>query len=209
MITTQTRTPTALPAPARDLRPSSSARGLALVAGGVLFAVGNLLHPLTHDDSAHEYPTWVLAHVLFGIGAVLIAAGMGVLARRFAGSRTGLVGLGTTWLGMVLIPGGVVLEAWVRPLMDHAGFAAVEDATMAYSTLAGTATMVGPALITIAAIRHRLLPLWVALSFSGITVGALLYPVLPKEGYGIIPGTLLLGIGVAVAGWLSRSPAAE
>ena len=39
-----------------------------------------------------------------------------------------------------------------------------------------------------------------------ITVGALLYPVLPKEGYGIIPGTVLFGIGIAVAGWLSRSP---
>jgi hypothetical protein len=30
--------------------------------------------------------------------------------------------------------------------------------------------------------------------------------VLPKEGYGIVPGTVLFGIGIAVAGWLSRSP---
>jgi hypothetical protein len=37
-------------------------------------------------------------------------------------------------------------------------------------------------------------------------VGALLYPVLPKEGYGIIPGTVLFGIGIAAAGWLSRNP---
>jgi hypothetical protein len=191
--------------PARDFRPSVNLRGLTLVAGGALFAVGNLLHPLEHGGTAHEYPTWVAAHVVFGIGAVLIAAGMTVLTRRFAASRTGLVGLGITWLGMVLIPGGVVMEAWVAPLMDHHGFAAVEEASMVYTMLAGTSNLVGPALIAIAAIRHRLLPLWAALAIPGITVGALLYPVLPKEGYGIIPGTVLFGIGIAVAGWLSRS----
>jgi hypothetical protein len=76
----------------------------------------------------------------------------------------------------------------------------------AYTMLAGTSNLVGPALITIAAIRHRLLPLWAALSISGITVGALLYPALPKEGYGIIPGTVLFGIGIAVAGWLAHRP---
>jgi hypothetical protein len=98
----------------------------------------------------------------------------------------------------------VVLEAWARPLMDHSGFAAVEDASMAYTMIAGTSNLIGPALITIAAIRHRLLPLWAALPISGITVGALLYPVLPKEGYGIIPGTVLFGVGIAAAAWVSR-----
>jgi hypothetical protein len=59
-----------------------------MVTGGVLFAVGNLLHPLQHNDTAHEYPTWVAAHVVFAIGAILIAASMTVLTRRFAASRT-------------------------------------------------------------------------------------------------------------------------
>ena len=194
------------PAPVRDLRPGYRLRALTMVAGGALFAVGNLLHPLTHDDSAHESPTWVAAHVVFAIGAILIAASMTVLTRRFAASRTGLVGLGITWLGMVLIPGGALMEAYVRPLFDHHGFLAIEEATLAFTMLAGTSNLVGPALIAVAALRNRLLPLWVALAIPGITVGALLYPVLPKEGYGIIPGTVLFGIGIAVAGWLSRSP---
>ncbi len=197
--------PTA-PALVRDHRPGYRFRALTMVAGGTLFAVGNLLHPLTHDDHAHESSTRVAAHVVFAIGAVLIAASLTVLTRRFAASRTGLVGLAISWLGLVLIPGGALMEAYVRPLFDHHGFAAVVEATLGFTMLAGTSNLVGPALITIAAIRNRLLPLWVSLSISGITVGALLYPVLPKEGYGIIPGTVLFGIGMAVAGWLSRSP---
>jgi hypothetical protein len=205
MTTLSDRPTLSTPAPA-DHRPGTQVRALSVVAGGALFAVGNLLHPLTHDETAHESPTWVVAHVVFGIGALLIAAGMTVLTRRFAASRTGLLGLGITWLGMVLIPGGALMEAFVRPLMDHHGFMAVEEATLGFTMLAGTSNLVGPALIAIAAIRNRLLPLWVSLAIPGITVGALLYPVLPKEGYGIIPGTVLFGIGIAVAGWLSRSP---
>ncbi len=199
--------PAPAPASVRDLRPTMRTRALTMVAGGTLFAVGNLLHPLTHDHTAHASPTWVAAHVVFAVGAVLIAASMTVLTRRFAGSRTGLAGLGITWLGMVLIPGGAVMEAYVRPLTDHHGFAEIEQATLAFTMLAGLSNLIGPALLTLAAIRNRLLPLWVSLCFSGITVGALLFPVLPKEGYGIIPGTVLFGLGMAVAGWLSRSPA--
>jgi len=176
-----------------------------MVAGGTLFAVGNLLHPLEHNDTAHTSPTWVAAHVVFAVGAVLLAASMTVLTRRFAGSRTGLVGLGVTWLGMVLIPAGAPMEAFVRPVTDHSGFADIEQATLAFTMLAGFSNLIGPALLTIAAVRNRLLPLWVSLSFSGITVGALLYPALPKEGYGIIPGTVLFGLAMAAAGWLSRS----
>ncbi|MGY1722769.1 hypothetical protein [Blastococcus sp. SYSU DS0533] len=191
----------------RDHRPSDARQATAMAAGGVLFAVGNALHPLTHDDGATQAATWELAHVLFGLGALLIAASLGVLLRRFAGSRLGVVGLGVLWLGMVLIPAGAVMEAWVRPLFDHHGFSAIEEATLPFTMLAGFSSMIGPALVAVAAIRHRLLPLWAALAIPGITVGALLVPVMPAEGWSIIPGTVLFGLGMAAAGWLSRTPA--
>ena len=35
----------------------------------------------------------------------------------------------------------------------------------------------------------------------------LLVGVLPVEGYGIIPGTIVFGLGMAAAGWVSRRPA--
>ena len=203
-LPTLATTPTPTPTPTPDHRPSLRTRALVLTTGGVLFAVGNALHPLSHDDAAPQAATWVVAHVLFAVGAILIAAGMTALTRRFAVSKVGLVGLGVSWLGLVLIPAGALLEAYVRPLMDHHGFAEIEEATLAFTMIAGFSNLIGPALMTVAAVRHRLFPRAVSLSFAGLTVGALLVPALPEEGYGIIPGTVLFGLGVAAAGWLSR-----
>jgi hypothetical protein len=73
--------------------------------------------------------------------------------------------------------------------------------------LAGTSTLLGPLLIAIGALRNRLLPVPVALALPAITLGALLVGVLPVEGYGIIPGTIVFGLGMAAAGWVSRRPA--
>jgi hypothetical protein len=188
-----------------DRRPSQYLKAMTVVAGGVLFAVGNLLHPLTHDDAAAAAPTWVAAHVVFGIGALLIAGGIGALARRFRGSVTGLIGLAVMWLGMVLIPGGTALEAFVRPLFDHHQFEAIEEATFAFSNVAGTATILGPVLVAIAGLRHRLFPVVVCIAPVAITLGALLTPAMPAEGYSIIPGTVVFGLGVAAAAWLSRN----
>lgn len=204
MTTTRSPLPILSDSPVPDHRPSLRTRALVLTAGGVLFAVGNALHPLEHDDAAPHAATWVAAHVVFAVGAILIAAGMTALTRRFAVSKVGLVGLGVSWLGLVLIPAGALLEAYVRPLMDHHGFADIESATLGFTMIAGFSNLIGPALMTVAAVRHRLFPRLVSLSFAGLTLGALLVPALPKEGYGIIPGTVLFGLGIAAAGWLSR-----
>ena len=40
-----------------------------------------------------------------------------------------------------------------------------------------------------------------------ITVGAMLVSVLPVEGHGIIPGTVVFGLGMSAAGWVSRHSA--
>ncbi len=198
--------PSTAPAAAADHRPSPSLRGLAVTAGGVLFAVGNALHPLQHSEEAHQAATWVAAHLVFGLGALLIAAGAGALGARFARSRAATIGLSVLWVGLTLIPAGVLMEAYVAPAMHH-GFAAVEEASLWFSVLAGTANLLGPLLIAIGALRHRLLPAPVSVALLGLPVGGVLAGVLPVEGYGIIPGTVAFGLGIAAAGWLSRTPA--
>jgi hypothetical protein len=45
----------------------------------VLFAVGNALHPLEHNDGAPDAPTRLAAHPTSGAGALLMAAGIGAL----------------------------------------------------------------------------------------------------------------------------------
>ncbi|PRY39357.1 hypothetical protein LY71_12126 [Geodermatophilus tzadiensis] len=203
-------TATALPTPSTpapavaDHRPGLPLRGLAVTAGGLLFAAGNALHPMEHSAAAHSAATWVAAHVVFSAGALLIAAGAGALAARLAPSRVATVGLAVLWVGLTLIPVGGYTEAYVAPAL-HDGFAAIEEATLWFSALAGTATLLGPLLIAIGALRHRLLPAPVALSLVALPVGGVLAGVLPVEGWGIIPGTVVFGLGIAAAGWSSRS----
>ncbi|TNM67176.1 hypothetical protein FHN55_11805 [Streptomyces sp. NP160] len=143
----------------------------------------------------------------FAAGALFIAAGLGVLAHRFRSSRTGLVGLAVTWVGMVLVPVSSVAEAYVRPLMGHEGYHAFEEAAVGFSSVAGIATLLGPVLLAAVALRRRLLPPLVSIALVGMTTGLLVSPALPAEGYGVIPGTVVFGLGVAAAGRLSREPA--
>ena len=57
--------------------------------------------------------------------------------------------------------------------------------------------------MAVGALKHRLLPVPVALALPGVTLGGLLVGVLPAEGYGIIPGTVAFGLGMAGVGWAS------
>ncbi|MGQ4619075.1 hypothetical protein [Nocardia sp. R7R-8] len=61
-------------------------RAYALIAGGVLFAVGNALHPLEHSEAAELASTWAAAHMTFTVGAVLLAAGLGVVTSSWTGT---------------------------------------------------------------------------------------------------------------------------
>ena len=186
-------------------RSSTPLGSLAVVAGGVLFAIGNAMHPLRHDHAALESPTWLPAHLVFGAGALLMAAGIGALFRLLSPSRLAVAGLSVLWIGLVLMPIGSILEGYIARAMEHDAFHDLETSLLWHSMLAGTSTILGPVLIAIGALRNRLLPVPVALMLPAITVGALAVGVVPVEGYGIIPGTVLFGLGMACIGWISRS----
>jgi len=190
-----------------DHRAGPSLRAGSVIAGGVLFAVGNALHPMEHDDAALSAPTWAAAHVTFAAGALLVAGGTSVLAARLAPSRVAQLGLGVLWLGLVLMPVSSALEAYVAPAMGSHAFHHLEESIAWFSALAGLATLLGPVLMAIGAVRHRLLPRLVALALLGTTIGLLVSPAVAKEGYALIPGTVVFGLGIAAAGWLSRRPA--
>ncbi|SHN44025.1 hypothetical protein SAMN05443668_11022 [Cryptosporangium aurantiacum] len=192
------------PTEAPDHRAGLRMRALAVVAGGVLFALGNALHPWEHNEAALTYPTWVLSHLTFAAGALLIAAGSGALAQRLAPSRVALVGLGLLWLGMVLMPVGAYAEAYVAPAVDQDVFAGIEESAAILNVVYALPVLLGPLLIAFGTLRHRLLPVWVSLALQGTLIGAVLGPALPKEGYGIIPGTVVFGFAIAAAGWAAR-----
>ncbi|WP_063043507.1 hypothetical protein [Nocardia pseudovaccinii] len=53
--------------------------GLRADRRGVLFAVGNALHTLEYSEAAEQASTWAAAHLTLTVGAVLLAAGLGVV----------------------------------------------------------------------------------------------------------------------------------
>jgi hypothetical protein len=111
-------------------RTATRAGGAALVAGGVLFAVGNLLHPLQHDDEAYRQATWEAAHlvILASIPLLLLAipALHEALRRRGAG-RTSVAAAVLAVVGYVGMAGGMAAEAFVAPKLGHEGMKDLES----------------------------------------------------------------------------------
>ncbi|MBL7499219.1 hypothetical protein I6A84_23160 [Frankia sp. CNm7] len=189
-------------APVPGTADDTRTRRAMLGAGGLLFAVGNLLHPLEHNEAAEHAATWAAAHVIFAIGAVLIAAGLPLFARRFGAGRLAAVARVLTWVGFVTMPANAVVEVFVAPNVDHETLHAVEsDMTVAAAPL-GFAFILGVLLFGVAALRAGgpLRPVGTVLAAGGALL--LVGPGLPiAEGYWIIPTTAAIGLaftGVAV-----------
>lgn len=192
--------------PAADHRPSQRLGALTLVAGGVLFAVGNLLHPLEHSDAATGAPTWAAAHLTFALGALLIAGGVAALARRLAVSRLGVVGLVLTAIGQVLVVGSAYVEVYVAPLVGHAQMDRIEDGAAVWGLLTLVTYVVGPVLVAVAGLWHRALPVVACGALLLAQLVLLVGPGLPvTEGYVIIPATVVSGLVFAVFGWTVRA----
>jgi hypothetical protein len=172
-----------------------------LVTGGVLFAVGNLLHPLDHSDAAARSPLWSTAHLVFAAGGLLAAAGLAPVARLLRASRLGLAGLALMWWGLVLLPVSSAFEVWVAPAVGMERTEEISGAPLLV-VVSAVPFLLGPVLVAIAALRRRLLPVPVSVGLLLFTVGAVVAGGLPHElqGLGIIPGSVALGAALAGAG---------
>jgi hypothetical protein len=96
---------------------------LSLIAGGVLFAVGNLLHPLQHNDAAYQSATWEAAHLTIFFSLPLLVLGLPVLHRSLAariGRRLSAFSVAASVVGLIGIAPGTVIEAFVAPAIGHA-----------------------------------------------------------------------------------------
>ena len=145
--------------------------------------------------------------MVFAVGGLLVAAGAGALAARVRGSRAALAGVGLTWLAMVLMAPSAFLEVFVSPHVDHEVMHEVEAAAAGVGALTALSLFVGPLLLTVAGARRRVLPRWLPVA---VVVAVLLLAVGPAvlvpEGLAIVPGTALLGLALAVAGWSAQGP---
>lgn len=173
-------------------------RRVLLGAGGVLFALGNLLHPLEHNEAAEQAATWSAAHLLFGIGGVLVAAGLPLLAGRLGPGRLARAAYALVWVGFVTMPANAYIELFAAPNIDHHTMHEIEsDMTLVALPLA-FAFIIGVPLLGIVGWRVGGLsrPVAAGLVIAGVTL--LLGPGLPvTEGYWIIPATVIAGLALA------------
>lgn len=167
-------------------------------AGGVLFALGNLLHPLEHSDQSENALFWETAHLLFGVGAVLLCAALPTLARPLGTTKLARVSTAMVWAAMLLIPVGSYFEVYVAPTLSEAAVKDIESSAIAFWGLSSLLFMVGPILLGIAAFRTRTWAVPVRVGMIVAPVLLMLAPGLPGvDGLWIIAGTALLGFALA------------
>lgn len=185
-----------------------------LITGGLVFAVGNLVHPLEHSTSAEQTGTWVLAHMLLYASVFGLAAGLPVLRSALApAGSVGTVGLVGFWAGTLSILPSTVYEAFIAPQLDGALEADVVAAMLPSELIALPLFVGGGLLLGIAALRAGL-PRWFGITWIAATIALLVGPaVVSPEGLTIIPATAAQGLTVAGLAWrhvaVDRGPVAE
>ncbi|MET9210934.1 MULTISPECIES: hypothetical protein [unclassified Nocardia] len=196
--------------------PGSRDRGRALVlaVGALLWAVGNLMHPLEHVESAEQAPTWAAAHLTFAVGAVLMAVGLPALIRAVRGpgdewpSKMLTLAHGLLFAGLaVVIPIGAYHEVFVSTQLDHHAATEISDASAAVLAPLSLALLLGFVLLAVyalirpAAVFGRWSGVLIILGTLAMTLAAMLPGVLPgAEGWWIIPGTVAQGMAIGIAG---------
>ena len=190
--------------PAGPRRRSRQAK--CLVSGGVVFAVGNALHPLEHTDAAYQAATWEAAHLVILASIPLLVLGLPVVHRMLRGrvsDRWALLPVVSVMVGLIGIAPGAVIEAFVAPRVGNAamdelasGGMGIVDAVFGVAFLGGSLALgyalrqagvrprwAGPALMVIAGV------LLVSMGLTG-----------PIGGVVIISATIVYGSALAILG---------
>jgi hypothetical protein len=175
----------------------------ALMAGGVLFAAGNMLHPLQHSDAAYDAPTWTAAHLTIFASLPLIVLGLPTIGRALAariGAKLSGFAQVATLLGLFGLAPGLVIEAFVAPVIGYDAMRELESGGMeALMALLGGAYLGGSIALGWAAHSARLRPRWAgpALVVSAVAMVAVMSSTSRAAGAVIIAATSMYGLALA------------
>jgi hypothetical protein len=194
----------------RSKRPVSLGRaeafGWALIAGGLLFALGNLLHPLEHNDAAYGAATWTAAHVAIFFSLPLLLLGLpglyGALEQRGAG-RSALAAVVLAVIGVVGMAPGLLVEAFIAPAVGHEAMQRFEATGFGtVGGLLGLAWVVSSIPLAVACWRAGFGPSWLPVVLVAVALALLASGGAPGPMGGaiIIGATAAYGIAVAVLG---------
>jgi len=178
----------------------------ALGGGGLLFSVGNLLHPLEHVDAAYVAPTWTAAHLIIFASLPLLTLGLASLGRVLRRHGAGQLAQVAVWLatiGLIGMAPGLLAEAFLAPQI---GQAAMEqfDAT-GFGVVGGLLSLAWVAssvVLAAACQRGRFGPVWSRATLV-VCSAALVFAAVPGAvgGVIVIVATAAYGVAVAALGW--------
>src|SRR4051794_28981071 len=139
-------------------------QGRLLIVGGVVFAVGNALHPLEHTDASYDAPTWEAAHLLILASIPMLVLGLPAVHRLLLGrvyDRLALWPVLAVMVGLIGIAPGTVIETFVAPLIGNAAMNDLESGGMGVlDGLFGSAFLGGTVALGWALRRGGVRPAW-------------------------------------------------
>jgi hypothetical protein len=181
-------------APTRDWQRAS------LIIGGVLFAVGNMLHPLQHSDSAYEAATWEAAHLTIFFSIPMLVLGLPFLHRRLTAridGRLATIAVSASIAGLIGIAPGTIIETFVAPMIGHEAMTELESGGFgAVNAVLGSAYLCGSLSLGWVVRKARLLPRWAgpALIASTVALVAVMGSTSAAAGVVIIVATSVYGL---------------
>jgi hypothetical protein len=180
--------------PARDWQRTS------LLVGGVLFAVGNMLHPLQHTDAAYESSTWEAAHLTIFFSLPMLILGLPYLHRQLTArvdGRLATIAISASIAGLVGIAPGTIVETFVAPMIGHEAMTELESGGFgAVNAVLGAAYLCGSLSLGWIVRKAGLLPRWAgpALIVSTVALVAMMGSTSAAAGVVIIAATSVYGL---------------
>ena len=173
--------------------------GLAALAGGLLFVIGDLLGLASIGEESFAETaatgTFILQQLIFLLGTVLILFGLfGLYASQSEATGTlGLVGFLVAFLGTALTVGAKWAQTFIAPIVAERAPELLEAENLAFPLSFATFAL-GWLLLGVATLRARVYPRWAAVL---LIVGAAItfFPFLPTPA-------VVLGVAVACLGFL-------
>jgi hypothetical protein len=184
---------------------------VSLFVGGVLFAAGNMLHPLQHNDAAYESGTWEAAHLTIFFSLPFLVLGLPYLHRQLSariGRRLSTISVAASVVGLIGIAPGTVIEAFVAPMVGHEAMRQLESGGMAVvNGLLGGCYLGGTIALGWAVRRAGLRPRLAgyALIVSAVVLVAVMSSTSALAGAIIIAATMTYGLSLAALA-IARQP---
>ena len=193
-------------APGSQPHPVNRWQGRLITAGGVVFAIGNALHPLEHTDAAYDHPTWEAAHLLILASIPMLVVGLPAVHRMLAGrvsNRLAVLPVVAVMVGLIGIAPGTVIETFVAPLIGNTAMDDLASGGMGVlDGLFGSAFLGGTVALGWALRRAQIRPAWIGSALM-VLGGVLLVSMGltgPVGGVVIIAATVAYGSALATLG---------